>query len=190
MSPPVCTIVGGPNGAGKTTFALRYLPAVAARHRFINADLIAAGLSPLDPQTVATTAGRIFLREIAAQIDRRADFAFETTLSGKTHLRTIRAMQRDGWQVHLFYLWLPDVEMAVARVRERVRDGGHDIPESVIRRRFERSLRGLMREYGPICDSVDCFDNSGDPPRLIFARSEDGLDVRNRDIVAALESYR
>ncbi len=120
---PTCWIIAGPNGAGKTTFALECLPKVAGCTNFINADLIAAGLSPLAPERELIAASRIFLREIKEYIARRDDFAFETTLAGRTYLRLIERLKSDGWQVELIYLALPSVEMSKLRVAERVAHG-------------------------------------------------------------------
>ncbi len=165
---PVCTIIAGPNGAGKTTFALDYLPNVANCSRFINADLIAAGLSPLAPERELVAASRIFLREIEEAIQRREDFAFETTLAGRTYLKLIKQLQADGWQVELVYLALPSMDMSKLRVAERVRDGGHNIPVKDIERRFARSLRNLLEEFSYAVDRCDCFMNTGDQPEAIF----------------------
>ncbi len=137
---PTCWIIAGPNGAGKTTFALDYLPQVVGCLRFINADLIAAGLSPLAPERQAATAGRLFLREMAAAHKAGESFAFETTLSGRGYLKLIRELRAGGWQVELIYLALPSVEMSRLRVTERVAHGGHAIPDVDIVRRFPRSL--------------------------------------------------
>ena len=121
---PVCWIIAGPNGAGKTTFALRYLPEVADCRNFVNADLIAAGMSPLAPERERVAAGRIFLSEIERYIQTRDDFGFETTLAGRGHLRLIRRLRATGWRVELIYLALANVEMAKLRVTERVLHGG------------------------------------------------------------------
>ena len=121
---PVCWIIAGPNGAGKTTFALEYLPQVTGCTYFINADLIAAGLSPLAPERELMAASRLFLREIEARISARDSFAFETTLAGRTYLRLVEQLRRDGWRVELLYLALPSVEMSKLRVAERVAHGG------------------------------------------------------------------
>ena len=141
---PVCRIIAGPNGAGKTTFALKYLPEVAHCRAFVNADLIAAGLSPLDPEQQLLAASRLFLGEIEQHIRSRRDFAFETTLAGRGYLRLIRRLRADGWRVELLYLALPSVEMSVLRVAERVAHGGHSIPQADIERRFPRSLNNLF----------------------------------------------
>ncbi len=165
---PTCWIIAGPNGAGKTTFALEYLPRVAGCRNFINADLIAAGLSPLEPARELATASRLLLGEIEQRIARREDFAFETTLAGRGYLRLIRRLQVEGWQVELIYLALPGVEMSRLRVAERVSHGGHDVPDGDLVRRFPRSLKNLLVDYGAAVDRTRCYMNSGDNPVLIF----------------------
>jgi len=165
---PTCWIIAGPNGAGKTTFALEYLPRVAGCRNFINADLIAAGLSPLEPGRKLVAASRLLLREIEQRIVRREDFAFETTLAGRGYLRLIRRLKNDSWQVELIYLALPDVEMSRLRVAERVSHGGHDVSDSTLARRFPRSLQNLLEDYSGAVDRSRCFMNSGKKPVLIF----------------------
>lgn len=165
---PTCWIIAGPNGAGKTTFALRYLPAVANCRRFVNADAIAAGLSPLAPETELFSASRIFLNEIENRIRARVDFAFETTLAGRSYLKTLKRLKQKGWRVELIYLALPSVEMSKLRVVERVAHGGHDIPQTAIERRFARSLRNLLDEFSSACDRTQCYMNDSEPPRFIF----------------------
>lgn len=186
MSRPVCTIIAGPNGAGKTTFALSWLPEIHCRN-FVNADLIAAGLSPLAPERELIAASRLFLREIEHHIRRREDFAFETTLSGKTYLRLIRKLLDDGWRVDLYYLWLPSVEMSIERVAERVAHGGHDIPRESIVRRYPRSIANLLNHYAPLCSSTICLDNSELLPEVIFVQDHAGLSVENATLFAALQ---
>ena len=176
---PTCTIIAGPNGAGKTTFALTYLPEIGCRN-FVNADLIAAGLSPLAPERERINASRLFLREIETHIRNREDFSFETTLAGKTHLKRIRQMRTYAWQVTLVYLFLPDVDFSLARVEERVAHGGHSIPEADIRRRFPRSLHNLIHAYAPLCDHTLCFDNTGSEPRLIFRRDNEEMVIEDQ----------
>ncbi len=158
-------IIAGPNGAGKTTFARTFLPAEAKCPRFINADLIAAGLSPFAPEAAAVRAGRLMLEEIAACAGRDESFAFETTLSGLGYVRHIRHWRARGYRVSLFFLSLPDAETAIARVAARVRQGGHNIPEDVIRRRFAGGLRNLERHYKMQVDGWAVYDNSGEKPR-------------------------
>ena len=134
-------IIAGPNGAGKTTFAREFLPHEAHCPDFINADLIAAGLSPFNPEAAALRAGRLMLEEMASRIAQARSFAFETTLSGSAYARQIPDWRRRSDHVKLVFLSLPSAEMAVARVAARVEQGGHSIPEPVIRRRFEAGLR-------------------------------------------------
>ncbi len=165
---PTCWIIAGPNGAGKTTFALSYLPEVAGCTHFVNADLIAAGLSPLAPARELLAAGRIFLQEINERITKHEDFAFETTLAGRGHLKLIHRLKKEGWLVELIYLALPSIEMSKMRVAERVSHGGHDIPLKDIERRFPRSLQNLLTEFGAMATHCACFMNDGDKPVLIF----------------------
>jgi predicted ABC-type ATPase len=157
-------IIAGPNGAGKTTFARSFLPEEAQCPRFINADLIAAGLSPFAPEEAAVKAGRLMLEEIDESVARGESFAFETTLSGVGYRQHIRRWRGLGYHVSLFFLRLPDHETAIARVAMRVRQGGHDIPEGVIRRRFTAGLRNLERLYKPEVDAWIVYDNAGDRP--------------------------
>ncbi|MBE9062392.1 zeta toxin family protein [cf. Phormidesmis sp. LEGE 11477] len=142
---PICWIIAGPNSAGKTTFALQYLPAVASCPNFVNADSIAAGLSPLAPERELIAASRLFLKEIENRIQSKQNFAFETTLSGRSYLKLIRRLHTEGWLIELLYLALPSVETSKLRVAERVAHGGHSIPMRDIERRFPRSLRNLLR---------------------------------------------
>jgi predicted ABC-type ATPase len=160
-------IVAGPNGAGKTTFARSFLPAEAELPRFINADLIAAGLAPFAPETAAIRAGRLMLEEIGSCTRRGESFAFETTLSGLGYLRMIEEWRAAGYRVSLFFLSLPNVETAIARVASRVRQGGHDVPEAVIRRRFAKGLENFERHYKMIVDEWALYDNTGAQPELL-----------------------
>ncbi len=174
---PTCWIIAGPNGAGKTTFALEYLPKVAGCTNFINADLIAAGLSPLAPERELFAASRIFLNEIEEHIAQRKDFAFETTLAGRSYLRLIERLRNDGWLVELIYLALPSVEMSKLRVAERVAHGGHNIPQWDIERRFPRSLSNLLNAFSHAVDRCVCFVNDGDNPILVFEQQGEDRDV-------------
>jgi predicted ABC-type ATPase len=172
----VCWIIAGPNGAGKTTFALEYLPRLAQCSRFVNADLIAAGLSPLAPERELLAASRLFLSEIDAAISKREDFAFETTLAGRSYLKLVRRLRAEGWRVELIYLALPSMEMSKLRVAERVAHGGHNIPTADIERRFARSLSNLLNEFSHEVDACRCFMNSSALPELVF---EQQGDIRN-----------
>ena len=171
MDRPKIIIIAGPNGTGKTTYARAYLPNEAQCPRFINADLIAAGLSPFAPELAAIKVGRLMLEEIAACVARRDSFAFETTLSGLGYLRHIRAWRAAGYHVRLLFLSLPSVELAIERVALRVRHGGHDIPQDVIRRRFESGRRNFDTTYSDAVDDWVLFDNSDVKP-IEMARSQ------------------
>lgn len=160
-------IIAGPNGAGKTTFAREFLPQEADCPDFINVDLIAAGLSPFDPQRAALRAGRLMLAEIARRVRAGDSFAFETTLSGKNYARLIPQWKSIGYHVKLIFLSLPSADLAVARVAARVAQGGHDVPESVVRRRFDSGLRNLEGVYRRLVNSWALYDNSQPAPRLI-----------------------
>jgi len=161
-------IIAGPNGAGKTTFARAFL--AQSGMRFINADLIAAGLSPFEPERMALRAGRLMLEEIAASTARNESFAFETTLSGLGWLRHIRQWRNDGWRVVLYFLALQQVEMAIERVAQQVRQGGHAIPDAVIRRRFVSGLGNFEQHYKHAVHAWKHYDNSNRIPVLLDSR--------------------
>jgi predicted ABC-type ATPase len=160
-------IIAGPNGAGKTTFAGEFLPKEAHCPAFVNADLIAAGLAPFEPERAAFRAGRLMLEEIHNHVRRGESFAFETTLSGRGYAGLIPGWRARGYIVKLFFLRLASPDLAVARVRQRVREGGHNIPEPVIRRRFVGGLRNFEVMYKPLVDEWALYDNSGGEPVLI-----------------------
>ena len=166
-------IVAGSNGAGKTTFAREYLTEYAQCREFLNADLVAAGLSPFNPNAAALAAGRVLLARMKQFIREGKSFGFETTLAGKTYSSLLREMKDRGYALHLFYLWLPSAELAIARVAARVARGGHSVPEAVIRRRFDAGRRNLIRFYLPLFDAWILFDNSTLHPRAV-ARHESG----------------
>lgn len=160
-------ILAGPNGAGKTTFALEYLPKEAECLTFINADLIAAGLSPFRPEQAAIRAGRLMLELIEQFVARGESFAFETTLAGRGFARAIPRWQAVGYSVELYFLSLPSVELAIRRVQSRIQHGGHAIPEDVLRRRFETGRTNFDRVYKPLVNTWTLFDNSGPEPVVI-----------------------
>lgn len=163
-------IIAGPNGAGKTTFAREFLPTDEACLNFVNADLIAAGLSPFAPEAAAVQAGRLMLTQIADHVAHGRSFALETTLSGVGYARQIPQWQAAGYAVALHFLALPTAEVAIARVAQRVAQGGHNIPEEVIRRRFAAGQANLAR-YCALVDDWDVYDNSGLVPVLINERT-------------------
>ena len=184
---PQCYVIAGPNGAGKTTFALKYLPLIASCYDFINADEIAKGLSPLDYNAGLLQAGKLFLETLSQKIAQRKDFAFETTLSGRTYLPRIAEWRKDGWFVTLFYLYIPSVEFSARRVHERVLKGGHDIPAEDISRRYPRSLRNLFA-YANVCDKTMCFDNTGNRVVSIFEKHYgQPLDIQDRERFSILQ---
>ena len=160
-------IIAGPNGAGKTTFAREFLPHEASCPIFVNADLIAAGISPFQPEAAAFRAGRLMLQEIANHAAHGRSFAFETTLSGLTYARMIDGWHSDGYDVRLIFISLPSVETAIMRVATRVRQGGHHIPEDTIRRRFELGWRNFNAVYRTRVDSWQLYDNGGDDMLLV-----------------------
>ena len=160
-------IVAGPNGAGKTTFAREYLLKEANCPNFVNVDLIAAGLSPFDPDRAAIRAGRIMLSEIERRTRKGESFAFETTLSGHVYARLIPGWRTAGYRVRLIFLSLPSAEIAIARVAARVAQGGHNVASGVVRRRFDSGLRNFQNVHKDLVDEWWWYDNSGNTPRLI-----------------------
>lgn len=164
---PTCYVIAGPNGAGKTTFAMHYLPQVAACRNFVNADMIAQGLSPLNTHRVEAKAGRILLQRINELLVERSDFAFETTLSGRAYAHLFRRLHDAGFEIMLFYLWIPNAEFSAERVASRVANGGHNIPSDAISRRYMKSLCNLFNLYVPLSDRVLIFDNSCEKASLV-----------------------
>ena len=160
-------IIAGPNGAGKSTFAEQFLLREAGCPDFINADQIARGISPFAPERAAIQAGKVMLAMMARKAHRGESFAFETTLSGRNYVRHIRRWKSRGYHVRLVFLSLPLPDLAVARVKARVRRGGHDVPEAVVRRRFEAGLILFRAVYRDLVDSWALYDNSGPAPVLL-----------------------
>ena len=167
---PVCHIVAGPNGAGKSTFALDYLPEYAGSIEYVNPDLMASGLSPLDIRLSAMKSGRLALKRIAALIAEKATFGFETTLSGRGHLKLLADAKSSGYRICLYYLWMPEKLVLPSRIRHRVLSGGHDVPSADVFRRFERSVANL-RDYVALADMLYIFDATENPQRMIYSRN-------------------
>jgi predicted ABC-type ATPase len=165
-------IIAGPNGAGKTTFAREFLPQEADCPTFINADLIAQGMSPFRPEAAAVRASRLMLEMIADCVRRGESFAIETTLSGRGYAQMIPKWKEAGYRVVLFFLELQSAEMAMERVAMRVAQGGHDIPEPVIRRRFRAGRENFLNLYKPLADEWRHYDNAGEEPVLIAGSDE------------------
>jgi predicted ABC-type ATPase len=162
-------IIAGSNGAGKTTFAREFLPKEAGCPVFVNADLIAAGLSPFAPAAAAIRAGRMMIEEIETHVREKRSFAFETTLSGRRYARMIPQWQEVGYRIKLVFLYLGDVKIAIERIRVRVRQGGHGIPEDVVRRRYEAGWRNFQQIYKKLVDTWVLYDSSGETPVLVDA---------------------
>ncbi len=163
-------IIAGCNGAGKTTASYSILPTVLNCKEFVNADEIAKGLSPFQPENVSFEAGRIMLNRIDELLQKEVDFAFETTLATKSFAKTVKKAQNRGFAVTLLFFWLNSIGLAKQRVALRVSEGGHNIPAEVIERRYNRGIKNLFELYLPICDSVMLFDNSDKYPNLIFRK--------------------
>jgi predicted ABC-type ATPase len=174
---PNIYIVAGPNGVGKTTFSREFLPQYADCKNFINADLIAAGLAPFSPESVAFRAGRLVLEEIERFANQNIDFGLETTLSGRSYVGMIRRLKSRGYKTHIYFLWVPTNDVTLSRVRERVLKGGHDVPEVDVRRRFSRSIENFLNYYRPLADSWILFDNSNVPPSEIAFAKESELRI-------------
>jgi predicted ABC-type ATPase len=162
---PRCIVIAGPNGAGKTTFARRYLPDEARVVNFVNADLIAGGLSPLKPELAAVAAARLLLREIERLTGERKDFALETTCSGLT--ARIQSWKQAGYRIDMVYLRLCSARLASRRIATRVRQGGHDVPRADVLRRFHRSGENFRHIYRPLADGWVVYDTSERAPRLL-----------------------
>jgi predicted ABC-type ATPase len=171
---PALYLIAGCNGAGKTTFAKIFLPTEVKCLRFLNADEIARGLSPLAPAQSAIKAGRILLEEISACLQRKETFALESTLSGKTYIKLFRRALALGYEIELHYLWLASPKQAIARVRRRVKLGGHHVPAPDISRRFGRSLNHLLNDYLPLATRWAIWDNRrAIPEKLVDSTTSD-----------------
>ncbi len=187
---PHLYIIAGPNGAGKTTFARKFLPQYVECLEFVNADFIAGGLSPFAPERAAIHAGRLMLEQIHSLAERRLDFGFETTFSGKTYVKLLESMKKEGYLTHIFFLWISNVELALERIKLRVRNGGHHIPEVTVRRRFGRSLPNFLHFYKPLGDSWTIFDNSGDIPKMIAFEESGKIEILDPDLYSVLLRYK
>ena len=189
---PNLNIIAGCNGAGKTTASYTILPEILNCKEFVNADNIAAGISPFNPESVAIEAGRIMLKRINELLDEGADFAFETTLSTRSYVSLIKKAQQAGYQVTLLYFWLSSPEMAHDRVAKRVSRGGHNIPGDVIDRRYYRGINNLLNLYIPICDKWLVFDNINLNSKIVAQGSAQlGEVIINNDIwnIIVTQSY-
>ena len=177
MQHPNLYIIAGPNGAGKTTASYNLLPGVLHCTNFVNADEIAHGLSPFAPETVPVQAGRIMLERIEELLPQGVDFAIETTLATRSYVQLVRRAQALGYKVHLIFFFLENEEQAIQRVAQRVSNGGHDLPEDEIRRRFKRGIYNLIHLYMPICDSVLVYNNAHGDAILVSEQETANSDI-------------
>jgi predicted ABC-type ATPase len=180
-------IIAGPNGSGKTTFAILFLPDYVNCPNFVNADLIAQGLAPFEPRAAAIKAGKLVLQQIHEYARRGVDFAFETTLSGKSYARLLSELKSKGYALHLFFLWIPSPELATARIKDRVAEGGHHVPAEDVRWRFVRSIRNFFKLYEPMLDSWMLFDNSKAKPLLIAKRRNGHREVIDKKLFEKIQ---
>ena len=169
-------IIAGPNGAGKTTASFTILPGLLRCKNFVNADEIARGISPFSPESVAVQAGRIMLHRIDELILQGVDFAIETTLATRSYVNLIKRAKKSGYKIFMLFFYLENPNQAILRVRQRVSEGGHDIPNEVIIRRYNLGIRNLIDLYIPICDNVTIYNNTNSPSNLI-ARKNGVLEV-------------
>lgn len=160
---PKVVVNAGANGSGKSTSAAKLLLGALQVHEFVNADTIAQGLSAFAQESVAMEAGRIMLARLEELGRSKTSFGFETTLATRSYAPWLKQLRADGYKVHIVFLWLPSADEAVARVAERVRAGGHDVPEATIRRRYRAGLQNLFRLYLPLADTWQLLDNNDVP---------------------------
>lgn len=164
---PRCIVIAGPNGAGKTTFAREFLPKDTSIVHFVNADLIAGGLSPLRPELAAAAAARLFVGEIDRLAASQSDFAFETTLSGLAYAPRLRKWKRAGYRIEIVFLRIGSPSLALRRIAARVKQGGHDVPKADVLRRFVRGWDNFLTLYRDLAEVWSVYDNSGESPRLL-----------------------
>ncbi len=170
---PQVYMIGGPNGAGKTTVAMYLLPELLKCEEYVNADAIAAALSPFAPETTAIQAGRLMLQRIHQLAAQQKDFSFEGTMASKSFAPFLSRCRQSGYQINLLYLWLQHPKLAVARVRDRVQNGGHHIPSDIVARRYKRSINNFLNLYMPLADQWFLYDNSFNKPLMIAEKRRD-----------------
>lgn len=188
MTNPKLYIIAGCNGAGKTTASLTILPEILNCNEFINADAIAAGLSPFNPEKVAIEAGKLMLKRIDLLLKSKVDFAIETTLASKNHLKTIEKALEAGYEITLLFFYLNTVELAKERVKIRVSKGGHSIPEHVIERRYKRGLENFW-QYKLLSNDWYFYDNSENEPILVCDGKKEITNVKNQVIYNLIKNY-
>lgn len=174
QSSPKLILLAGPNGAGKSTLAPFLLRDRLGIVEYVNADTLAMGLSAFQPESVAMQAGRIMLKRLQELAVQRVNFAFESTLASRSYAAWINRISRDGYSLHLLFLWLRNPEIAIERVKERVRMGGHDVPEEVIRRRYRRGIQNFFEIYQTLAQTWVVYDNSSPGEPVTIARAIEG----------------
>ena len=183
-------IIAGPNGSGKTTFAKKFLPDYAKCPNFINADLIAQGLSPFSPRTAAIRAGRLVLEQVHSLAEKNVDFAFETTLSGKSYISFLNELKKRGYSINIFFLWIPGSELALSRIKDRVSAGGHDVPAVDVRRRFYRGIYNFIHHYKSLADTWLLFNNADSVPKLIAREKGGQVDIIDKEMFEKILKQR
>ena len=183
MTHPNLYIIAGPNGAGKTTASYTLLPEMLNCINFVNADEIARGLSPFSPSTVDVQAARIMIQRTDELLEERADFAIETTLATRSYVQLVHRAHEKGYKVHLLFFCLESPEQAIQRVAQRVKEGGHNVPEDVIRRRFQLGISNLVNLFIPICDSVHVWNNTKGEAQLVAKQTTEttGLEIIDKN---------
>lgn len=190
-STPTVVVIAGPNGAGKSTIAPAILRDELGIPEFVNADAIALGLAAFDPEGAAVSAGRVMLSRLRELAAARANFAFETTLASRSFAPWLNRLRGEGYTTHLFFVWLETPDLAILRVAERVRSGGHHIPDDVVRRRYSRGIRNLFDRYMPIMDSWRIYNNSASPLQLVAARSPNEIEsVSDPAVFESMRTHR
>lgn len=183
---PNLYVIAGPNGAGKTTFAKEFLPNYARCTNFINADLIASGLAPFSPEKFQIKAGKLLLEQINHSLEAKVDFAFESTLAGRTYISLLKKARSKGYNITVFYLSIPSHQLAEQRIKQRVKEGGHHVPAADIKRRFKRSWRNFIHLYKPLVQSWLLFDNSGLKPIEVAKCDQGKITVLNKPLYIKL----
>ncbi|MBU1061755.1 MAG: zeta toxin family protein [Candidatus Omnitrophica bacterium] len=175
-------IIAGPNGSGKTTFATKFLQDYVKCSNFVNADLIAHGLSPFSPRTAAIKAGKLVISQIHEFANAGVDFAFESTLAGKSNVNLFKELKIKEYKLHIFFLWIPNADLAITRIKDRVKEGGHNVASQDVRRRFKRSIDNFFKLYQPLIDSWMFFNNAGAVPVLIGKGRNGQISIVNEEL--------
>lgn len=189
MNQKTLYIVAGCNGAGKTTASITVLPEILECKEFVNADEIAKGLSPFNPESVAIDAGRLMLHRINQLIKGNVSFAIETTLSTRSYAKLVQQAHERGFKVQLLFFWLPTPEHAIERVAQRVREGGHNIPIDVIRRRYQAGIENLFKIYMPIVDSWMLIENNSNPRVIVADGGYEGTNIYESYTYNKIQNY-